>query len=135
MFQSYRRIQNNIATLPFGFLIGPVFIIAAAVAIAARYGGLGGTVKNTTLRCRIIPGDSSWPVDSIWADLNGTLNGRLMATVPIAAPCHKSAFGQPNALFDEDECVTLRDNWFFPETHLPSSSSPMGYPFSGNSCQ
>ncbi|KAI0436258.1 FAD-binding domain-containing protein [Xylaria telfairii] len=89
---------------------------------------------NTNFQCRTIPGDSSWPVDSIWIELNGTLNGRLIATVPIAAPCHKSVSGEPNTLFDEDECATLRDNWFFPETHLLSSSSPMGYSFSGNSC-
>ncbi|KAI1149475.1 hypothetical protein F4825DRAFT_51698 [Nemania diffusa] len=120
--------------MPFGSIIGPVSIIAAAVAIAWHYGGSGNIFTKTTLQCRSIPGDSSWPSESIWADLNSTLHGRLIATVPIAAPCHTSVLGQPNALFNEDECAILRDNWFFPETHLPSASSPMAYPFSGNSC-
>ncbi|KAJ8123791.1 hypothetical protein O1611_g9513 [Lasiodiplodia mahajangana] len=121
--------------MPLGFLIGPIFVFAVAVAVASRYEGAGGTVARTNNRqCRVIPGDASWPSESTWAGLNGTVHGKLIATIPIAAPCHTSVLGQPNALFNEGVCDTLRDNWFFPETHLPSSSSPMAYPFSGNSC-
>ncbi|KAI0805057.1 hypothetical protein GGR55DRAFT_690741 [Xylaria sp. FL0064] len=68
------------------------------------------------------------------ADLNNTVNGRLNTSIPIATPCHQSLSGKSNPLFDEHKCATLRENWFFPETHLPSSSSPMAYPFSNNSC-
>ncbi|KAI8634142.1 FAD/FMN-containing isoamyl alcohol oxidase MreA [Xylariaceae sp. FL1651] len=94
------------------------------------------TVGNTTTPagCRAIPGDISWPSRADWNSLNRTVGGKLVATIPIAAPCHNTLFGQPNPLFNQDECDTLRSVWFFPETHEPSSSSPMAYIHSNNSC-
>ncbi|KAI1826932.1 FAD-binding domain-containing protein [Xylaria intraflava] len=121
---------NRLAS-PIGFLIGPILILAAAVTIASYYSDI---FTDSSQSCRFIPGDSSWPSEAAWAELNGTVDGRLIATVPIAAPCHKSVFGQPNPLFDEDKCASLRDNWFFPETHLSNPTSPMSYSFSNNSC-
>ncbi|KAI1354026.1 hypothetical protein F5Y01DRAFT_302953 [Xylaria sp. FL0043] len=102
-----------------------------AAIISKRY---KETITNAYAHCRSIPGDPSWPSDNIWASLNSTVNGRLIASIPIASPCHRSLNGRTNPLFDEYECAALRENWFSPETHLPSSSSPMAYPFSNNSC-
>ncbi|KAI1185038.1 hypothetical protein F5B17DRAFT_446427 [Nemania serpens] len=118
MFHLYHRLKNSLATTQPGALIGPLLVSAVAAVIASRY---GSTVSNPGHGCRSIPGDSSWPEKSVWADLNTTLNGKLIASVPIAAPCHKTVQG-------------LRDHWFYPETHLPDTSSPMAYPFSNNSC-
>ncbi|KAI0202864.1 FAD-binding domain-containing protein [Astrocystis sublimbata] len=87
---------------------------------------------NSSDRCRSIPGDKSWPKTPEWQALNKTVEGRLIATVPIAAPCHDSFQGTPT--YDEDQCATLRNVWFLPETHLPSSSSPMAYTFSNDTC-
>ncbi len=84
--------------------------------------------------CRAILGDANWPSLDEWAALNNTLGGKLIATIPIATPCHQTLNGRPNILFDEDECEALRNVWFFPETHLASPNSPMAYPFSNNSC-
>ncbi|KAI0479900.1 hypothetical protein F4859DRAFT_477683 [Xylaria cf. heliscus] len=132
MSQFYHRIRDRIANAPFGFLIGPTIVIAAAAAIALRY---QDTLTTTTApRCRSIPGDSSWPTEDIWADLNRTVAGRLLAPLPIGAPCHKTVLGKPNPQYDEETCASLRANWFYPETHIPSPSSPMGYAFSGDSC-
>ncbi|KAI1637124.1 FAD binding domain-containing protein [Biscogniauxia mediterranea] len=112
-------------------LIGLVQLLALAAAAAVRS-------CNATSVCRTIPGDASWPSRSEWDALNQTVSGRLIATVPIAAPCHNAASvsGQLTAssLFNQDACDTLRSNWYFPETHLPSSSSPMAYQFTNNSC-
>ncbi|RWA13037.1 hypothetical protein EKO27_g2078 [Xylaria grammica] len=131
MSQLYRRIKSHLLGMPFASFIGSLFAVVVAVVLAMRY---ENTVTSARLQCRSFPGDPSWPSDDIWADLNNTVHGRLIAAAPIAAPCHTSVFGQPNALFNEDVCATLRDNWFFPETHLPSPSSPMAYAFSNNSC-
>ncbi|KAI0101445.1 FAD/FMN-containing isoamyl alcohol oxidase MreA [Hypoxylon sp. NC0597] len=94
------------------------------------------SVGNTTTPagCRSIPGDSSWPSQAKWDALNKTVGGNLVSTIPIAAPCHETLFGEPNPLFNQENCDALRNIWFFPTTHLPSSSSPMEYPFSNNSC-
>ena len=104
-------------------------LFALIVAIAAST-----TRQRNNVQCRSIPGDDAWPDYSTWNSLNETVDGNLIATVPIAAPCHHSALGKNISLYDEEACSTLRDNWFFPTTHLVSPSSPMSYQFTNNSC-
>ena len=77
--------------------------------------------------CYCFPGDACWPNTNLWSSFNSTVGGRLIATTPISSVCH-------GATYRQDECERLRDNWFFPETHLPSSSSVMAPLFANNSC-
>ncbi|KAI2627963.1 FAD-binding domain-containing protein [Hypomontagnella submonticulosa] len=113
-------------------LIGLLSLVVLAAAIATQN---PGNCTPTAARCRSIPGDTSWPSQTDWDALNRTVSGKLIATVPIAAPCHNTLFGQSNlSQYSQSECDALRNVWYFPETHLPSSSSPMAYPFSNNSC-
>ncbi|KAI0173531.1 FAD-binding domain-containing protein [Hypoxylon sp. FL1284] len=108
--------------------------------LAAWYSLANGVIAildhNTTSKatCRTIRQDPSWPSQYAWDSFNQTLGGKLIATIPIAAPCHTTLFGKPNPLFDEEQCSSLRNTWFLPETHAPSSSSPMAYAFTNNSC-
>ncbi|KAI1270201.1 FAD-binding domain-containing protein [Xylariaceae sp. FL1019] len=90
------------------------------------------TSRSDSNECRSIPGDESWPTLSEWNALNKTVNGQLIATVPIAAPCHES-FNNVST-YDAEQCAALRNSWFYPETHLPSSSSPMAYTYSNDTC-
>ena len=85
--------------------------------------------RNTTL-CRCMPSDSCWPSPGVWTALNQSLGGKLVATTPIASPCHDSSFGP----FDALKCSELRSAWFLPETHLDTSSSIMAPRFTNNSC-
>ena len=103
-------------------------LCALTVAIAA------GTRRGNEVQCRSIPGDDAWPDASVWSSLNQTVDGNLIATVPIAATCHRSTLDKNVSLYDEEACNSLRDNWFFPTTHLTSPSSPMSYQFTNNSC-
>ncbi|KAK6860497.1 hypothetical protein PG995_004133 [Apiospora arundinis] len=80
--------------------------------------------------CKCFPGDPCWPSKSEWAAFNRTVGGRLVATVPLAAPCHHS----PLAPYDPAACAAVRSTWWFPETHLSSSSSPMAPFFANASC-
>ncbi|KAF2841056.1 FAD-binding domain-containing protein [Patellaria atrata CBS 101060] len=80
--------------------------------------------------CRVFPGDNLWPKRSEWQEFNRTLGGKLIATVPLAAPCHDSEFGP----YDEEKCSALRDVWFLPGTHLHSPGSVMAPFFTNNSC-
>ncbi len=81
-------------------------------------------------RCRCYPGDSCWPSPETWADFNQTLHGKLLATVPLASPCHDDKFAEYNAA----ECQKLRDVWLEPQTHYVSSSSVMAPLFANRSC-
>jgi hypothetical protein len=40
--------------------------------------------------CKYIPGDAGWPSPQAWARLNDTIDGRLLATLPLARVCHQS---------------------------------------------
>jgi hypothetical protein len=55
-------------------------------------------------QCRCLPGDACWPAGDAWASLNETVDGRLIADVPIGSPCH-----DPN--YDALACENLKANW------------------------
>ena len=80
--------------------------------------------------CRCFPGDTCWPTPLEWTSFNQSLGGKLIATTPIASPCHDDSFGP----FDAQKCAKLQATWFFPETHLVTSSSVMAPYFTNNSC-
>lgn len=61
--------------------------------------------------CRCFPDDACWPSSQEWAAFNQTVNGHLVATIPLGVPCHDSAFGSYNAT----ECAILRERWTLPE--------------------
>lgn len=85
----------------------------------------GLIAKNTDCRC--FPGDICWPSLEQWNRFNETVKGKLVATVPLAAPCHGVAY-------EPSECKTIKDQWFNPNTHIESSSSIMAPFFTNNSC-
>ncbi|KAK4185896.1 hypothetical protein QBC35DRAFT_388516 [Podospora australis] len=88
--------------------------------------------------CRSAPGDPTWPSQANWNSLNSTVNGRLIATIPIGASCHTSFIspltGQPVSTYNAAQCAALRNTWHFPETHIENPSSPMAYTATSNSC-
>lgn len=77
--------------------------------------------------CRCFPGDSCWPTEKTWEQLNKTVGGRLIATVPLATPCHGDDY-------DELQCQNIRDTWHLPNTHIITSSSIMAPFFANQSC-
>ena len=81
-------------------------------------------------RCRCFPGDECWPSKAQWNDFNLTLQGKLIATNPIASVCHNSQFGA----YDAEACNHLRSIWDLPETHHVTSSSPMAPFYANMSC-
>lgn len=77
--------------------------------------------------CRCFPGDECWPNQGQWEEFNRTVRGRLVATVPLATPCH-------GATYDATKCQAIRDQWYNPETHIETSSSIMAPFFTNDSC-
>lgn len=86
--------------------------------------------SNAGSTCRCFPGDTCWPSQEVWDSLNNTVNGRLVASRPLGAPCHHSAF----APYNQSQCDSLRDRWLTPQLHYPTSSSVMAPFFANNSC-
>jgi len=57
-------------------------------------------------------------------------SGKLVATIPLASPCHDDKFAEYNVA----ECQSLRDGRLEPQTHYVSSSSIMAPFFANMSC-
>lgn len=65
--------------------------------------------------CRYLPGDAEWPSSRDWANLNLTIEGRLIKTVPLGAPCH-------DPKFDGAVCARYQASWTFPYLQYVTSS-------------
>ena len=124
-------------------MISPVYLAIAASTLLVNsaeanpltsQNGGEGTLRQkgspNTSGCRCFPGDTCWPTLSEWTAFNQSLGGKLMATIPIASPCHDDAFSP----FDAQQCAQLQSTWFFPETHFDTSSSIMAPYFTNDSC-
>ncbi len=74
-----------------------VLSLAGAAVTAAINGG-----------CYYLPGDKGWPSTVKWDQLNATVGGRLIKTVPIGAVCHEPSY-------DEAACNFLQANWDEPD--------------------
>ena len=73
--------------------------VLAALALAADARSIKA---NST--CRYIPGDVGWPSAKEWQQLNATVGGRLIATVPLGSVCHtKGDF----TAYDAAACAAL----------------------------
>lgn len=59
--------------------------------------------RNATA-CKCFPGDACYPAAAEWSSLNITVQGRLVATIPLGTPCH-------DPYYDEEECAYLQDQW------------------------
>ncbi len=70
---------------------------------------LAGVVHSrSSSLCRYLPGDSGWPSIQAWSQLNSTVQGRLIATVPLGSPCH-------DPTYNATECAVLSANWALPQ--------------------
>ncbi|KAH8653558.1 hypothetical protein BX600DRAFT_385991 [Xylariales sp. PMI_506] len=97
------------------------FVVLVSWLVAAYTG------YAAALTCKCFPGDTCWPSTAEWNQLNETVDGRLIETVPIGSPCHA-----PN--YNATECKYLQKEWRNEVLHLNSSSSVMQPFFANNSC-
>lgn len=70
--------------------------------------------------CRFMPGDDGWPSIDQWTQLNSSVGGQLIATVPLAAPCHdytapRQGLKRDWPAYNEEKCAALQDSWLEPE--------------------
>jgi hypothetical protein len=105
-----------------------------AVAIAAQSAPTDKANGPRNASCRFMPTDPEWPSAKTWNALNKTVHGQLIATVPIAAPCHdstapKGGLSRNWPAYDEQKCTELQERWLEPELqyvlqHARSCHSP-----------
>ncbi|OJJ38346.1 hypothetical protein ASPWEDRAFT_105839 [Aspergillus wentii DTO 134E9] len=86
-----------------------------------------GAASSNSTNCRCFPGDSCWPSQDVWSSFNKTVDGQLVATVPLGKPCHSPSY-------DAGVCNSLRDKWEYPEIHYDSTSSIMAPFFANGTC-
>ncbi|KAJ1325321.1 FAD-binding protein [Microdochium nivale] len=102
--------------------IAAAALVGAASLVAADFG-----VESLPKLCRNFPGDPWWPSKLEWDIFNMTVNGNLIKTVPLGAPCH-------GATFDAAKCDFLKSQWQFEKVHFEDSSSVMAPFFANQSC-
>jgi len=52
--------------------------------------------------CKTYPGDDAWPAESTWDRFDALIDGALIPTIPLAAPCY-SNWG----LYDSAKCAAI----------------------------
>ncbi|KAI1107966.1 FAD binding domain protein [Jackrogersella minutella] len=111
--------------------------IVAWTASAAILGAIWLAASQSSLnllsqpQCRCFPGDPCWPSPAEWESFNRTVGGQLIATVPVASPCHDDF---PGVSYDADKCAEIQVNWARPELHDKTTHSPMAAFFANMSC-
>jgi hypothetical protein len=84
------------------------YIALISLGLACSSFGLPRKNNGTTYHsCRALPGDTAWPSVNAWKAFNATVNGRLIATTPLAQPCHDDHY-------DAETCENLKSQWDFP---------------------
>jgi len=53
---------------------------------------VAGTIAADLDSCKCLPGDACWPSTAEWSQLNATVGGRLIATVPLGQVCHDPSY-------------------------------------------
>ncbi|KAF2188494.1 putative isoamyl alcohol oxidase [Zopfia rhizophila CBS 207.26] len=104
----------------------------AAIALHAALSTAAPLVtrQSNSTNCKVVPGDEGWPDTQTWAQLNQTVDGRLIATVPLGHVCHAPAFNQA-------QCGKLQSEWGFASLVWVPAWPPaefMSTWFQNNSC-
>lgn len=127
----YRFRMDDKYLLLFSYLIFLClnFKSAGAASLPNYTQNEGRGYPSKTL-CRCLPDHECWPTRKSWEAFNKTLGGKLIATTPLASPCHLDRFES----YNPEACASIQTTWSSAETHLKSSSSIMAPFFANYSC-
>ncbi|PLB35574.1 putative isoamyl alcohol oxidase [Aspergillus candidus] len=82
---------------------------------------------HTARHCKYITGDVGWPQPQLWSQLNQTVEGRLIATVPVGSVCH-------DPTYDKAKCLAVTANWARPQLSVPRPAEFMLPYFLSDGC-
>lgn len=91
---------------------GQLLLLFLSAAFWCTIVACGISTDTVLSDCKYLPSDACWPTISNWASLNKTVGDRLIATVPLAAPCHDDKYATSNST----RCAELQNSWMDPET-------------------
>ncbi|KAM0553302.1 hypothetical protein ACHAPJ_007315 [Fusarium lateritium] len=80
-------------------------------------------------QCKTMPGDSSYPKNTVWNVLDILSGGALIKTVPLGSACYDGEH------YDVAKCQFLVDNWNKSDTHVVDPTSVMSPLFEGATCE
>lgn len=73
--------------------------------------------------CKAFPGDAEWPAQEVWHTFNELVDGAIIDTVPVAAPCYENT-----GLYDAGKCAEIQENFIDPYFQLVQLSSFLSHP-------
>jgi hypothetical protein len=87
------------------------------------------TKRSVHHSCKLMPGDSRWPLALIWDVFDLLLGGSLIKTVPLASYCYPE-WPQYNAA----KCASITADWLLSDIHMSDPTSIMLPLYQGRSC-
>lgn len=91
--------------------------------------GFNDTKKEPSGFCKSFPGEEDWPSQDTWNKFNDLVDGGLIPTIPLAAPCYKN-FG----VYDLAKCAEISKKFTDPYMHEADPTSSMWPIFQGRTC-
>ncbi|KAF2015808.1 isoamyl alcohol oxidase-like protein [Aaosphaeria arxii CBS 175.79] len=79
--------------------------------------------------CKVFPGDDDWPSDDKWDKFDELVDGALIPTIPLAAPCYKNW-----GLYNPQQCAKIANQSVDPYLHEADPTSNMWPVFQGRTC-
>ena len=76
------------------------------------------STATISAECKCMPTDDCWPTVEEWTLFNASISGKLIATIPIASPCHGSDY-------DAGTCQYLQNHWNQPSLQYVSGLETM----------
>ncbi|KAI0436305.1 hypothetical protein F4803DRAFT_239968 [Xylaria telfairii] len=78
-------------------------------------------------QCRYLSKDAGWPNDTIWDQLNRTVEGRLIRGVPLGQPCH-------SPYLNTGKCSQIQSEWTLLPPFVADPVNVMSLYWTNNSC-
>ncbi|CAI6341901.1 unnamed protein product [Periconia digitata] len=108
--------------------------VASLTAADQKLFGFDDTAVQSGLsrrsgECKVFPGDEDWPSDETWDRFDELVNGALIPTVPLAAPCYNSW-----NLYNAAKCAEISKSSTDPYAHIADPTSNMWPIFQGKTC-
>ncbi|CAG8971397.1 hypothetical protein HYALB_00006947 [Hymenoscyphus albidus] len=80
-------------------------------------GSSTGQNHTNSRKCKVFPGDTSWPSKPTWETLNLLSGGALIETVPIGAVCYTN-----QSAYNATACTNLLANWYDDAIHIKATN-------------
>ncbi|KAJ9612185.1 hypothetical protein H2200_003782 [Cladophialophora chaetospira] len=90
------------------------------LCVGASFSILTQAAPSAYESCKCAPTDPCWPSASEWVAFNKTVSGRLIKTVPVAAPCYKGPY------YNAAACADIEARW---SDSVFQSQFPIGYSY------